>query len=187
MYIPAMSTVLAPVHTHEIFDPCTFAIKVAKVVARIQELRSEIDFNALAGCGNSGLPLLGAVAIQLQMPFFAVRKTMDTSNDSHLANGYIPDGGCRYLIIDDLISSGRTTERIHKHIADTVKTHCPSMTSLVRPAGILLYMSRYFKNSFSVVTQPPVLDPVTGDILRLRKTESVPVFFVDKLIPQAVK
>ena len=155
----------APGHTNQVFDPNQFPALVKALAARIRVLKKVTGANCLAGSGNSGLLLLGALGLKLKMPFFAVRKSRDTWADSRMANGFVPEGGSRYLIIDDLISSGTTCRRIHDFIASEFRGG-------PKCVGILLYESEAPCEKF---TFPLEYDPCTQ---MPTKVLEVPTFFI---------
>lgn len=77
---------------------------------------------------------------------WAVRKGADTEHDSRLANGFLVKGRVtRYLIIDDLIASGDTVNRIVKHISKV--SNCMNLvggfTQMSEPVGVLTYAAKY--------------------------------------------
>lgn len=155
----------APCHTNKVFNPNEFPTLVNELAKRIRVLKRVTGANCLAGSGNSGLLLLGALGMKLKMPFFAVRKSRDTWADSRLANGFMPEGGARYLIIDDLISSGTTCRRIHDFISKEFRAG-------PKCVGILLYESEAPCEKF---TFPLEYDPYTQ---APTKCMEVPTFFI---------
>lgn len=100
-----------------------------------------IDF--IVGTGISGLLLLVPVSLQSSIPCGAIRKPLDANSKyynggSHSGSNveeYVPYNYCvnRYIIIDDLIDSGKTIERIIQMMIATF-SHC-------RCAGIILYQN----------------------------------------------
>lgn len=142
----------APGHTRKVFDHKQFRRLVEACDSRITELRKDMEINALAASGNSGLPLLGALSFYTGLPMLAVRKTADTQNDTvfigdtwdlrtrtRMVNGTFSTF-TRYLIVDDLIDSGRTIRRI----IDNIETEAKGL-SIETPCcvGILLYDQDY--------------------------------------------
>lgn len=162
-YQPGLT--VAPGHTNKVFDPNQFPTLVKDLAKRVRTIKKITGANCLAGSGNSGLLLLGALGIKLKMPFFAVRKTKDAKADSRMANGFVPDEGARYLIIDDLISSGNTCRRIHNFIATEFRDGPECV-------GILLYEAEYYHDKF---TFPLEYDTYTQ---APTKVLEVPTFFI---------
>lgn len=108
-------TVQSPTYTYRVFDPDEFPKLIDELAAKvraIQEAFPEID--TLMGVGNSGAPVVGALAYKLGMPFLIVRKRLDTSHDSRMVNGWL--GGKGILFIDDLISSGSTISKAYEQV-----------------------------------------------------------------------
>lgn len=134
-----------PPHTGKIFDLDSYQILVPKMVAKLRALQEVCPFDAIAGMGHSGTPLIGALSYLMDIPMILVRKIDgETPRDYRTANGAL---ACkRYLIIDDLISSGRSIERIIGHIKTNsddfrcrVNLNYPN--DLPQPVGVLLYQS----------------------------------------------
>lgn len=91
-----------------------------RTICRISDLISGIDgVNLLVGTGVSGLLPLLAVSLRTKIPFAVVRKETDLI-DSHASSlvetQYSFDDrsilDARYVIIDDLIETGETIDKI---------------------------------------------------------------------------
>jgi len=134
-------TTLAPDYTQKIFTPGDFKTLVNRTAAKVRFLQKKLGVNTLVGCGNSGVPLVSAVSFKLTLPFFAVRKRVD-GHSATRANGYLLAKGCRYLIIDDLISTGATMRRIVKNVRLEVDED--GAHKLPMPVGILLYHETFW-------------------------------------------
>lgn len=100
----------APYHTKPIFGE-EFQATVRRAARSLLEARKSLDFNVLAATGNSGLPLIGALSYITGIPMAAVRKAHDGAHDTAMVNGIMPLD-MKYVIVDDLISSGRTIQNI---------------------------------------------------------------------------
>lgn len=124
--------VSAPGHTGAVFDRFKFDNLLRRAIDQLDAIWKATPggIQCLVGCGNSGIPLVTALSLQTQIPFATVRKKNDPSYDSRVVTGWLGRG--KYLIVDDLISSGRTMHQIVEHV------HYDSMGSL-KPAGIMLY------------------------------------------------
>lgn len=87
-----------------VFDPSSLKKLVSIVAKDLTKLRKTVPFDAIAGSGNSGLPLMGALSLKMGVPMIAVRKPGDKDNRTERwAGGFV---GCdRYIIIDDLVDS----------------------------------------------------------------------------------
>ncbi len=148
---------IAPNYTRKVFDPKAFPILTKRMIKAAKAIMATTPFNMLAGCGNSGLPLLGAMGLRLKMPILACRKSGDSAHDDAKVNGHIVEG--KYLIIDDLISTGSTVKWIRGNILNEVakkhitnqggypwgvyKPDLPVETWLPQCAGILTYEGVY--------------------------------------------
>ncbi len=81
--------------------------------------RSKIQFDAIAFSGMSGAIVAPSVAMILNKPMMMVRKHLNDTHSIRLIEG-IYQRDCRYIIVDDLVSTGSTIARIiftiHKEI-----------------------------------------------------------------------
>lgn len=110
------TTLLAPPHTQKVFEPEALRKLLRDTVAIARVLKKEWLFNAIAVCGHSSLILGSLVAYRMKLPLLAVRKDRDDHcADSSRVNGAFPRN-CRFLILDDLISSGDTVKGIAKAV-----------------------------------------------------------------------
>ncbi len=153
---------VGPAYSKEMYQaPESFSKLVTQMVKAARAIDKINPFAMLAGCGNSSLPLLGAMGLRLKKPILACRKKGDTTHDYGQVNGHIVNG--KYLIIDDLIDSGATVEGIRNNILATVaRRHIldrfpggvyhfgdvrnPVKTWMPSCAGILLYHNRWATN-----------------------------------------
>jgi hypoxanthine phosphoribosyltransferase len=138
--------------------PLKFNQLVKRMLPRLKRIMKKHNANAIAVSGHSGTVLGGALAFKMGVPIFAVRKSMDTQNDSYMADGFWVQGECRYVIIDDLISSGTTVERILREIHKQCKKERegwekysmgnPTYTAMlekqkmIEPVAVLLYCNQ---------------------------------------------
>lgn len=131
-------SIQSPSHTRKNFDPSEFKLLVETVVKKVRALmKAHPEIEALAASGQSGLMLMGAVSYELELPQIAVRKVMDTVHDFSMVNGWL---GCKgYLILDDLISSGRTCEHIVREISKQAKARMGTYAAQPKCIGVLLY------------------------------------------------
>lgn len=123
-----------PSHSRAVFRHELFTKTVDKVAAKVRQLVLQFpEIEVLVGCGNSSVPLLGAVCYKLGMPMLVVRKESDKDNhDTRTANGASNAAG--YLFIDDLVDSGRTL----RHVMKEVRGVAPDSKFF----GAVLYASR---------------------------------------------
>jgi adenine/guanine phosphoribosyltransferase-like PRPP-binding protein len=119
----------APEHTRDVFVTPSFRRIVDIVTRKLKEVDKLHRFDAIAGCGNSGLPLLGALSYRLGIPMITVRKAGEkTVAVNQTVTGAIDVKS--YVLVDDLISSGGTIKRMVKEIADA---------GIANPVAIILY------------------------------------------------
>lgn len=90
---------------------------ISKAVQTLQKITD--DFDTVACCGTSGLLVISQIAEQLNKNILIIRKKNDSKYSPFMYEGVIPE---KYVIIDDLICSGRTA----KHILKTVKEESPN-------------------------------------------------------------
>jgi len=98
-------------HLQEVLDPNSRAGILGWVLDHLKEHVDEFD--AIAVSGSSGLLVGPCVADLLQKNIILVRKPVDDTHSSEVVEG--PKDG-RYIIIDDLIDSGATIQRITRSI-----------------------------------------------------------------------
>lgn len=98
----------APDYDEAAFIPEVRAFLVRKIV---QVIKKEFpQTKAIAGRGNSGIPLASIVSYKMNLPMIAARRDRHEGHDNRATNGYIGDGD--YIIVDDLIASGHTVSQI---------------------------------------------------------------------------
>lgn len=94
-------------------------------VIRVEELRKTItgclavlqryEFDALAFAGNSGALITPSLALALDKTMLMVRKPGVNCHSAHGVEGDL--GARKYIIVDDIISSGATVKNIVKQIS----------------------------------------------------------------------
>jgi len=115
---------------------------IARTLLAIQ--KSRVDFDAIAVRGVSGLLVGPAVAVALNKHLIVVRKTHDTAmnGSSHSYNQV--EGcckkNCRYIIIDDFISTGETIGKVKEMVEDFNET-----AILV---GVVLYKNSIYRKAW---------------------------------------
>ena len=92
---------------NKVIDDCVIYLKEHK-----------LDFDTIACCGTSGLLVVPQISQTLKKNILVVRKADEKRYSPFQYEGPIPN---KYIIIDDLICSGRTI----KHILNTIKEDCP--------------------------------------------------------------
>ncbi len=101
-------------YTKPIWTPVLFQSLVDACALKLQDFANHTSFDAIAGCGVSGLPILGALSYRLGIPMIAVRKPGEVSHLPSKAQGLIYSS--RYIVIDDLIETGSTIDNIIKSV-----------------------------------------------------------------------
>lgn len=95
-----------------VFSPAQLKYTVKACVSTLHKFK--VQFEAVAFRGMSGAIVAPMVAVKMNKPLILIRKPGDGSHSSYRVEGYtIP---CKYIIVDDFISSGRTIEAIHQAI-----------------------------------------------------------------------
>ena len=80
----------APSYTEDNFDPQVFQQVVDAMVKKVWEIKSKHpSIEALAGCGISGLLMMGAISYATGLPQIAVRKPHETTHDPRRCNGWL--------------------------------------------------------------------------------------------------
>ncbi len=99
---------------------------IIKAVCDLRKISK--DFDSIACCGVSGLMVVPQIAEILNKNILVVRKDERRYSD-FTTEGVAP---FRYVVIDDLICSGKTI----KHITDTIKEEYPRARAL----GVYCYL-----------------------------------------------
>lgn len=120
-----------PTHTRKIFNPPTFQSVCEWAIDQIIDLG---NIEAIAACGHSGLPLAGALSYALGLHLIAVRRQGDMPiGDKRIINTSNGTPYQRYVIVDDLVHSGKTMMHMIQQI------HNLDIAQPVLPTAILLY------------------------------------------------
>jgi adenine/guanine phosphoribosyltransferase-like PRPP-binding protein len=106
---------------------------LARLQARL-ELARKVgpEFDSLAFRGVSGAMIAPSLADRLSLGIVAIRKPNDGSHSS--AQVEASWGASRYVIVDDLISSGRTCRAIIE-AGDEARLTCVGILLYAQPAG----------------------------------------------------
>jgi adenine/guanine phosphoribosyltransferase-like PRPP-binding protein len=105
-----------------ISSPSQMARTVSETVKQIRELmagKKQLQIDAIACCGVSGITIAAPVAIRLKKQLIIVRKQEENSHASFKVEGLIKGKVFSYLIVDDLIESGRTCRNIISNISES--------------------------------------------------------------------
>lgn len=100
------------------------------VMESVRKLRSH-DFDTIVACGTSGLIVIPQVAEILDKHILVVRKPNEKCYSEFSTEGVAP---YRYVILDDLICSGKTV----KHIKKTIQDEYP----IAKCIGIYCYLPK---------------------------------------------
>jgi orotate phosphoribosyltransferase-like protein len=106
-----------PVYDHVYYLEQTIRTdKLRETAAKSCEVLRRYEFDALAFRGQSGSLIAPVLALQLDKTMLMVRKSSE-AHDCHSGRLVEGDLGARtYIIVDDLISSGRTVQTIVREI-----------------------------------------------------------------------
>lgn len=107
-----------PYYERDIYgSPENFAKTVKRMVELIRS--QQYKFQAIAALGNSGVPIAAALSLRMKKHLIVVRANGVKSHDGHqLCGPYKADAKLQsYIIMDDLVDSGQTINRIHKYVS----------------------------------------------------------------------
>jgi len=119
------------------------AIQVARLRKKIRiavkniRKKSNVRFDSIAFCGNSGALVAPGVALQINKHLILVRKGKSHSNLQ--VEGFLSR---KYIILDDFVFRGITARRIVRKVKNFCGGEC---------VGLYLYNSRIF------ITQPKLI------------------------------
>lgn len=105
---------------------------IPAAIKKLKALRKRNYFDAIAVTGTSGMGIGFPISFLLKIPIINVRKPCSSHYDSDI-EGTISSK--RYLIIDDVIASGRTINSIREIIRR-------ELSGKAKAVGILLYDSK---------------------------------------------
>lgn len=104
-------------HLSSILKPGEIVHTANHIIDRLYEVDEK--FNAIAVCGSSGLLLAGHVAVCMRKNIILVRKINEERHSKLEVEGPMDD---TYIILDDLICTGKTV----RHIVDSIHDFlCP--------------------------------------------------------------
>lgn len=105
----------SPSWNERVFSKYEFPKLCDEVERAVREVRMENwNLKSIAASGNSGVPVAAVVAHRLGLGLIVVRQKGTSRHDSRDVNGWLENGS--YVIVDDLIDSGKTIDRIIKRI-----------------------------------------------------------------------
>lgn len=116
MWTADKSKIKHPGYTGRCFEPDRFRVLVDQAAETMVEIMKVTPFDAIAGSGNSGALLCAALSYKTGIPIITVRKENEPNAEGAMATGHVIN--TRYLLVDDMISGGRTARRMIKEIGD---------------------------------------------------------------------
>ena len=122
----------------EVLDPIKAARIINKIVTQVRNLKKKVKkIDAIVVTGVSGLLVGPTVSLRTKIPIIVVRKKETT-------HSYLEVEGVQniknYIIIDDIVETGKTVETIYKKILEHSKNY--NKPNLV---GIITYLDKYQK------------------------------------------
>jgi adenine/guanine phosphoribosyltransferase-like PRPP-binding protein len=124
-------------HLKSVLDPSTRQGVIKKAIEELTPIAQ--TFDAVAFCGNSGALVAPIVADALNKTILLVRKSGIDCASYEMVEGAVAS---RYIIIDDLVCSGKTLS----HIQRSINKYHFSMAECV---GVYLYgCTRFSKSVF---------------------------------------
>lgn len=104
----------------EVLDMREFYMRKAwepsKVAKAMREQLADVDYDTIVGTGLSGAIIVPMLAQRLRKHALIVRKPRDGSHSAQSVEGKL---GKRWLFVDDFVSTGATSRRVHDAIHDT--------------------------------------------------------------------
>lgn len=98
-----------PLHLDTIYKRTVLAATIRKLTTKMRTFNKKHKFDTIVGTGLSGLLVLTPLALALRKHFLAIRREKEACHEySHV--GYASTR--KYVIVDDLIASGNTIDRI---------------------------------------------------------------------------
>lgn len=100
-------------HLKCLLEPGKLASTIKYCIERLEEISQDVEFDAIAVSGYSGSLIVAPIALALNKNIILVRKDDEVCYSKFQVEGPM-DG--RYIILDDLICTGRTVSRIVRKI-----------------------------------------------------------------------
>lgn len=145
-------------HFRKVLD----ASELAVVVEQSVTLLNTVQFDTLAFIGLSGAVLAPILAYKMGKELLMVRKNggKDNSNSKQFFEGHVT--AKRAVVVDDLISSGKTMSQMMYAIQDIKKEHSPD----IEVVGLLLHMTINDDEEYS----PQLFLPDSVRYLRMKES-----------------
>jgi hypothetical protein len=104
---------ITPYHSQyaaQLYDPRTLRETMERATEAARKIRTTIPFDAIAFRGSSGAALAYPISAALEVPAVYVRKPTESSHGRSIEGPSTEVS--RYLIVDDMISSGATVRAV---------------------------------------------------------------------------
>lgn len=131
-----------------------------------------LDFDTFVFSGNSGALVAPILAYKMHKELIMVRKPNDDCASRHRVEGFTASK--RYVIVDDLVSTGKTMARILKGVQGFASREAELVGVLIYNTRELLHLSNsmYFKEVMGLAaeadpTTKPVADRNDPEILKM--------------------
>jgi len=127
------------------FDPG----KMRNIISDMKNMivESEVEFDAIACRGVSGLLIASPLCVAMNRPLIIVRKGISGTHSSARVEGYLPSE-LRYVIVDDFIETGTTVYTIIRRIREQYKNSKPHRMS-ARCVGLFLCEASYHYDDYN--------------------------------------
>jgi adenine/guanine phosphoribosyltransferase-like PRPP-binding protein len=141
----AMKPRIQTTYLESVFDQQKFLLTIDGSLKVARELQSRYHYDTIAFCGVSGSALAFILSLCMGLPLLCVRKYNDSSHHVMSSSSHTEgnmDAG-KYLIVDDLICSGKTVN----YMLDTIASELPD----AKCVAMMMYSSaedRYFQYGY---------------------------------------
>lgn len=134
-------------YSTDVYTPANLRTRVKTAARVMRRFHKKTPFDAIAFRGSSGAALAFPLSVELEMPVIYVRKDSEYT-DSHGKKVEGPDTDvARYVIVDDLIATGKTVHAIIDVIR-AISDGAPSPQCV----GIFLYSTSVGKGNLGDAT-----------------------------------
>lgn len=131
-------------HLQGILEPTIRNKTVKKCIDKLSKFSSEFD--SIAVSGFSCALISPIVAYELNKSIILIRKSIDDCVSGFVSEGIAPK---KFIIIDDLVDSGKTIERIYKGVVE----HCRRWRNNTEPQCVGLYLYDLTHSNISTNSQ----------------------------------
>lgn len=144
-------------HLQKTLNPKELKETAYKVCELIKKYYPETNYIAVSG--NSGTIMAGMVSVISEIPIILVRKNGEDCNSTFIVEFETPKiENPKYIIIDDLISSGHTINYITKQIDNPQKSkysHDKDDDIKFEFLGVILYHDWWGKEFYEIQEESP--------------------------------